>query len=277
MTGEVKARDRKNAVSLALKHLEIKVRDPNFTLKRTFRVENTGLLPITIKSAEINGQACEGYGFKPCCCHVYMFKPVEQIASYWFTPDFTSSRVIRELKLVTRGGSEFVFILNASLPYHMLAACAETLPRPSWELELYIIVSVVMRGFYPSSNGTARVGGRQGNSRTLPEPDGQDKRPRIPFSRSSMHATPSQLPKASSSSGQDGPPAPCQLISRKARNFKQLDLQSQTVAGSSLQVDPEYSSLIGAMDNDLDRPESLNTEALQEQNSRAIQSKGTLI
>ena len=62
-----------------------------------------------------------------------------------FTPDFTSSRVIRELKLVTYGGSEFVFILNASLPYHMLASCAETLPRPSWELELYIIVAVIMR------------------------------------------------------------------------------------------------------------------------------------
>ncbi|MEQ2291828.1 hypothetical protein AMECASPLE_016873 [Ameca splendens] len=315
---------------------KIKVRDPNFTLKRTFRVENTGLLPIIIKSAEINGQACEGYGFKVLNCQEFALKPnASKDLIILFTPDFTSSRVIRELKLVTRGGSEFVFILNASLPYHMLAACAETLPRPSWELELYIIVSVVMssmfllvivtayleaqsiwepfkrrvsiesnssmetgrpfnlreivqihrdlndfsdssqnsRGFYPSSNGTARVGGRQGNSRTLPEPDGQDKRPRIPFSRSSMHATPSQLPKASSSSGQDGPPAPCQLISRKARNFKQLDLQSQTVAGSSLQVDPEYSSLIGAMDNDLDRPESLNTEALQEQNSRAIQSK----
>lgn len=62
-----------------------------------------------------------------------------------FTPDFTSSRVIRELKLVTGGGSEFVFVLNASLPYHMLAACAESLPRPSWELELYIIVCLIMR------------------------------------------------------------------------------------------------------------------------------------
>lgn len=62
-----------------------------------------------------------------------------------FTPDFTSSRVIRELKLVTAGGSEFVFVLNASLPYHMLAACAESLPRPSWELELYIIVCLIMR------------------------------------------------------------------------------------------------------------------------------------
>lgn len=53
--------------------------------------------------------------------------------------------MIRELKLVTCGGSEFVFVLNASLPYHMLAACAESLPRPSWELELYIIVSLIMR------------------------------------------------------------------------------------------------------------------------------------
>ncbi|XP_012716600.2 transmembrane protein 131 [Fundulus heteroclitus] len=316
---------------------KIKVREPNFTLRRTFRVENTGLLPIAIKSAEINGLACEGYGFKVLNCQEFALKPnASRDLIILFTPDFTSSRVIRELKLVTRGGSEFVFVLNASLPYHMLAACAETLPRPSWELELYIIVSVVMssmfllvivtayleaqsiwepfkrrvsvesnsnmetgrpfnlreivhihnsdfndygdssqnsRGFYPSSNGTAKVGGRHGNSRTLPEADCQDKRPRIPISRQSMQATPSQLHKASSSSGQDGPPAPSQLINRKARNIKQLDHQTQTLAGSSLQEDPEYSSLIGAMDNDLDRPESLVTEALQEQSSRSIQSK----
>lgn len=62
-----------------------------------------------------------------------------------FTPDFTASRVIRELKLITTSGSEFVFVLNASLPYHMLAACAEALPRPNWELALYIIISGVMR------------------------------------------------------------------------------------------------------------------------------------
>lgn len=62
-----------------------------------------------------------------------------------FTPDFSSSRVIRELKLVSCGGSEFVFVLNASLPYHMLAACAESLPRPNWEIELYIVVSFIMR------------------------------------------------------------------------------------------------------------------------------------
>ncbi|XP_043984780.1 transmembrane protein 131 isoform X1 [Gambusia affinis] len=314
---------------------KIKVKEPNFTLKRTFRVENTGLLPITIKSAEINGQACEGYGFKVLNCQEFALKPnASKDIVILFTPDFTSSRVIRELKLVTRGGSEFVFVLNASLPYHMLAACAETLPRPSWELELYIIVSVVMssmfllvivtafleaqsiwepfkrrvsvesnssmetgrpfnlreivqihrdlndysdstqnsRGFYPSSNGAARVGGRQ-SSRNLLEPDSQDKRPRMPFSRPSVPAAPSQLPKASSASAQDGPPAPCQLVNRKARNSKQLDLQGQSSPGSSLQEDPEYSSLIGAMDNDLDRPESLAAEALQDQSSRSVQSK----
>lgn len=62
-----------------------------------------------------------------------------------FTPDFTASRVIRELKFITTGGSEFIFILNASLPYHMLATCAEALPRPNWELALYIVISGMMR------------------------------------------------------------------------------------------------------------------------------------
>ncbi|XP_041862777.1 transmembrane protein 131 isoform X2 [Melanotaenia boesemani] len=319
-----------------------KIKEPNFTLKRTFRVENTGMLPITIRSAEINGQPCEGYGFKVLNCQEFTLKPnASKDLVILFTPDFTSSRVIRELKLVTYGGSEFVFILNASLPYHVLATCAETLPRPSWELELYIIVSVIMsamfllviatayleaqsiwepfkrrvsvesnssletgkpfnlrdivqihsdsklndyndsaqnsRGLYASSNGTARVGGRQGSSRTLSDSDSQDKRSRITNSRPSMQATSSQLVKGSSS--QDGPPAACQLTNRKARSTKQLDPQSQSLAGSSLphrdlcSEDADYASLIGAMDNDLDRPDSLSAEALQEQSSQFIQNK----
>ncbi|KAM4547800.1 transmembrane protein 131 isoform 1-T1 [Odontesthes bonariensis] len=321
-----------------------KIKEPNFTLRRTFRVENTGLLPITVKSAEINGQACEGYGFKVLNCQEFALKPnASKDLIILFTPDFTSSRVIRELKLVTYGGSEFVFILNASLPYHMLASCAETLPRPSWELELYIIVSVIMssmfllviatayleaqsiwepfkrrvsvesnssletgrpfnlreivqihsdsklndysdstqssKGLYASSNGTMRAGGRQGNSRTLSDSDSQDKRTRITFSRPSMQATTSQLAKGSSSPVQEGPSGACQLTNRKARNTKQLDLQSPSLSGSSLPhrglcpEDPDYANLIGAMDNDLDRPESVGAEALQEQSSQSIQNK----
>ncbi|XP_030582936.1 transmembrane protein 131 isoform X2 [Archocentrus centrarchus] len=326
-----------------------KVKEPNFTLKRTFRVENTGLLPITIKSAEINGQACEGFGFKVLNCQEFSLKPnTSKDLIILFTPDFTSSRVIRELKLVSCGGSEFVFVLNASLPYHMLATCAETLPRPTWELELYIIVSVIMsfmfllvittayleaqsiwepfkrrvsvesnstletgrpfnlreivqihsdsklndysdsaqssRGLYASSNGAAR-GGRQGSSRTSSDSDSQGNRSRISFTRPSMQAPSSQLTKGSSASGQEGPPPACQLTNRKGRGTKQLDLQSQSLGSSSLPHrgicpdEAEYANLIGAMDNDLDRPESLSTEALREQNSiqsKVLESKGKL-
>nr|XP_043900642.1 transmembrane protein 131 isoform X1 [Solea senegalensis] len=319
-----------------------KDREPNFTLKRTFRVENTGLLPITIRSAEINGQACEGYGFKVLNCQEFALKPnASKDLIILFTPDFTSSRVIRELKLITCGGSEFVFVLNASLPYHMLAACAETLPRPSWELELYIIVSLIMssmfllviatayleaqsiwepfkrcvsvesnstletgkpfnlrdivqihsdsklndyndstqnsRGLY--SNGAARGGGRPSNNRTLSDSDSQEKRSRISFGRSPMQAASSQLTKGSTTSGHEGPPAACQLTNRKARSTKHLDLQSQSLAGSSLphrglcSDDAEFANLIGAMDNDLDRPPSLGAEALQEQSSQSVQNK----
>lgn len=96
-----------------------------------------------------------------------------------------------------------------------------------------------------------------------------------------MQAASSQLTKGSTNSGQEGPPPACQLTNRKARGAKQLDLQSQSLSGSSLSHrglcpdDAEYAGLIGAMDNDLDRPESLGAEALQEQSSQSLQNKGT--
>ncbi|KAJ4919819.1 hypothetical protein JOQ06_022212, partial [Pogonophryne albipinna] len=287
-----------------------KVREPNFTLKRTFRVENTGLLPITIRSAEINGQVCEGFGFKVLNCAE-------------FTPDFTSSRVIRELKLVTCGGSEFVFVLNASLPYHMLATCAETLPRPRlgaralhhrvshheaqsiWEpfkrrvsvetnstmetgrpFNLREIVQIHSdsklndygdppQRVYSSSNGASRIGGRQGNSRTFPDSESQDKRSRIGFSRPSMPASSSSSSSSSSQLSKDLPVF--QLTNRKPRSSKQPELQGfpgSALPHRSSDGSDEYNSLIGAMDNDLDRPEPLGAaETLQEQSVQAVQNK----
>uniref|UniRef100_A0A4W4G9K3 Transmembrane protein 131 n=1 Tax=Electrophorus electricus TaxID=8005 RepID=A0A4W4G9K3_ELEEL len=124
---------------------ENKPKEPNFTLRRTFRLENNGLLPIHVRSMEISGAYCEGYGFKVLNCQEFALKPnTSKDLVILFTPDFTSSRVIRELKLVSAGGSEFVFVLNASLPYHVLPACAESIPPPNWELELYIIVSLIL-------------------------------------------------------------------------------------------------------------------------------------
>uniref|UniRef100_A0A3B3REH4 Transmembrane protein 131 n=1 Tax=Paramormyrops kingsleyae TaxID=1676925 RepID=A0A3B3REH4_9TELE len=128
---------------------EVKSKEPNFTLRRTFKVENVGQLPISIRSTEISGYACEGFGFKVLNCQEFALKPnASKDIVILFTPDFTASRVIRELKLVTAGGSEFLFVLNASLPYHMLAPCADALPRPSWELELYVIVSLIMSSMF---------------------------------------------------------------------------------------------------------------------------------
>lgn len=130
---------------------------------------------------------------------------------------------------------------------------------------------------YATSNGTAR--GRQSNGRLLSDTDSQDKRPRISYSRPSMQVTSSQLTKGSTNSGQDVPSA-CQLTHRKARNTKQLDVQSQSLAGSSLPSsgigaeDADYASLIGAMDNDLDRPDPPLIESLQELSSPTVQTKG---
>ncbi|XP_037106097.1 transmembrane protein 131 isoform X1 [Syngnathus acus] len=133
-----------------------RTRDPSFTLKKTFRVENTGLLPITIRSMEVNGEACQGFGFKIVNCQELILQPnAWEDLIILFTPDFTASRVIRELKLVTCSGSEFIFVMNASLPYHMLATCAETLPRPSWEMELCVVVAIVMSSMFLLVIGTA--------------------------------------------------------------------------------------------------------------------------
>ncbi|KAJ1078096.1 hypothetical protein K5549_011423 [Capra hircus] len=124
----------------------MRLREPNFTLKRTFKVENTGQLPIHIETIEVSGYSCEGYGFKVVNCQEFALSAnASKDIVILFTPDFTASRVIRELKFITASGSEFVFVLNASLPYHMLATCAEALPRPNWELALYIIISGIMR------------------------------------------------------------------------------------------------------------------------------------
>lgn len=325
-----------------------KSKEPNLTLRRTFRVENTGLLPIHIRSAQINGQACGGYGFKVLNCQEFALKPnSSKDLVILFTPDFTSSRVIRELKLVTAGGSEFVFVLNASLPYHMLAACSESLPRPSWELQLYVIVSLIMssmfllvmatayleaqgiwepfrrrlsldsntsletgrpfdlreivriqsdsslmdfgephhsstRGVFGSGGATSRVTNRQGGGRASSDPDGQ--RTRIGFGRSTMQAASS----SSSSSSQLPAAAVCQLTSRRARGAKQQPAagppepqgqqgQGPSVTSLSSRVlcpdDADYASLLGAMDNDLDRPESPPPDPPQEHGSQSTHSK----
>lgn len=131
------------------------------------------------------------------------------------------------------------------------------------------------RGLYAASNGTVRAAGRQANDRIMPEPSPQDKRSKVAFNRSAAQATSPQLSKGSSLC-QEGPSPVCQLINRKARTNKQLDTLAAAPGpqGAFCSDEADFANLIGAMDNDLERPESHSGEAVQEQSSQSVQHKG---
>ncbi|NWR86638.1 T131L protein, partial [Furnarius figulus] len=67
------------------------------------------------------------------CQEFFLAQNSSREISIVFTPDFTSSWVIRELTLVTAADLEFHFTLNVTLPHHLLPLCADVVPGPSWE------------------------------------------------------------------------------------------------------------------------------------------------
>ncbi|XP_065592357.1 transmembrane protein 131-like isoform X1 [Cyrtonyx montezumae] len=104
------------------------------SITKNFKVENIGPLPITISSMKINGYSCQGYGFEVLDCQgFFLAQNSSREIGIVFTPDFTSSWVIRELTLVTAADLEFHFTLNVTLPHHLLPLCADVVPGPSWE------------------------------------------------------------------------------------------------------------------------------------------------
>ncbi|XP_078222500.1 transmembrane protein 131-like isoform X11 [Callithrix jacchus] len=104
------------------------------SITKSFKVENIGPLPITILFLKINGYNCQGYGFEVLDCHQFSLDPnASRDISIVFTPDFTSSWVIRDLTLITAADLEFRFTLNVTLPHHLLPLCADVVPGPSWE------------------------------------------------------------------------------------------------------------------------------------------------
>ncbi|KAM9677304.1 transmembrane protein 131-like isoform 5-T5 [Trichechus inunguis] len=104
------------------------------SITKNFKVENIGPLPVTVSSLKISGYNCQGYGFEVLDCHQFSLDPnTSRDISIVFTPDFTSSWVIRELTLVTAADLEFHFTLNVTLPHHLLPLCADVVPGPSWE------------------------------------------------------------------------------------------------------------------------------------------------
>ncbi|RMC13882.1 hypothetical protein DUI87_08965 [Hirundo rustica rustica] len=117
------------------------------SITKNFKVENIGPLPITISSMKINGYSCQGYGFEVLDCQeFFLAQNSSREISIVFTPDFTSSWVIRELTLVTAADLEFHFTLNVTLPHHLLPLCADVVPGPSWEESFWRLTVLFVRG-----------------------------------------------------------------------------------------------------------------------------------
>nr|XP_057922112.1 transmembrane protein 131-like isoform X2 [Doryrhamphus excisus] len=116
---------------------------PLFAIRKTFKVENAGELPLTVASMNINGYKCQGFGFEVLQCHSFSLEhTTSSEITIAFTPDFTSSWVIRDLVLVTSRGTSFPFTLNVTLPHHMLPLCAQVVPGPSWEESFWVVTLI---------------------------------------------------------------------------------------------------------------------------------------
>ncbi|KAJ8351048.1 hypothetical protein AAFF_G00158520 [Aldrovandia affinis] len=121
----------------------LKTTKPLFAVRKSFKVENAGELPLTVVSMNINGYKCQGFGFEVLECRSFQldYNSSSEI-NIAFTPDFTSSWVIRDLTLVTGRGSSFPFTLNVTLPHHMLPLCAQVVPGPNWEEAFWLVTLI---------------------------------------------------------------------------------------------------------------------------------------
>merc|ERR1712223_1246751 len=120
---------------------------PLFTVKRPFKVKNIGQTSFYVKSFDIEGSLCEGYGFKVLNCEPFNLEPDETHEVHIaFTPDFTLSRISRRLTMKTtvRHLEALNYTLVATVPSHMLMPCSRMLPRPSWEIYMYWCLNIFM-------------------------------------------------------------------------------------------------------------------------------------
>ncbi|OWF37267.1 transmembrane protein 131-like isoform X2 [Mizuhopecten yessoensis] len=118
---------------------------PNFTVRRSFTLKNTGELPFYVHGYSINGASCEGYGFRVLDCDGFHMLPnTSRKIDIAFTPDFTMSRIRRTLTVYTSLGAPANYTLQATVPPHTLSKCSSALPRPNWEPVLYYSIVCAM-------------------------------------------------------------------------------------------------------------------------------------
>lgn len=121
---------------------------PNLTVKRSFMARNIGELPIEFHGFQINGNDCAGYGFKVLNCSPFTLAPnTSQKIEIAFTPDFTLSRIKRELLITTSLGESEVsdtegtvrLKLISTIPARTVETCSRILSRPDWERTLVMV------------------------------------------------------------------------------------------------------------------------------------------
>jgi len=62
-------------LSLSTEKKHTKNQVPNFTVRRSFTLRNTGELPFYVHGYSINKAPCEGYGFRVLDCDGFEMKP----------------------------------------------------------------------------------------------------------------------------------------------------------------------------------------------------------
>ena len=118
---------------------------PNFTVRRSFTLKNTGELPFYVHGYAINNSPCEGYGYRVLDCDGFELLPnSSRKIDIAFTPDFTMSRIRRSLTVFTSLGAPANYTLQATVPPYTLSKCSAALPRPNWEPVLYYSITCVM-------------------------------------------------------------------------------------------------------------------------------------
>lgn len=86
---------------------------------------------------------CQGYGFTIHDCDPFELAPHhERKIRIAFTPDFTLTKTVVSLTIITNTNEEFKFALIASIPRNLLALCNQSLPRPDWEPFMHLIVAI---------------------------------------------------------------------------------------------------------------------------------------
>lgn len=65
---------QKNELMVELRFLSLtglRTNKPLFAIRKSFKVENAGELPLTVMSMNINGYKCQGFGFEVLQCRPF--------------------------------------------------------------------------------------------------------------------------------------------------------------------------------------------------------------